>query len=137
MIIADTNLISYLYFENAFSEEVSTVHECDPEWASPVLWRSEFVNVVALYLRKKVISYADGLEAIDFAQRTIANREFSVSPYTVLDLVRTSGCSAYDCEFIALAKEFGRPLITYDKKILREFPGVAMDASEFIRQNQK
>jgi len=33
--------------------------------------------------------------------------------------------SSYDCEFVSLAKEAGLPLITEDKKILREFPEIA------------
>ena len=85
MIIADTNLLSYLYFDSLHSEEVSLIHEKDPDWACPVLWRSEFVSVVSLYLRKKIITYKEGLDAIDFARRTVGEREFSVSQYAVLE----------------------------------------------------
>ncbi|NDG42863.1 MAG: VapC toxin family PIN domain ribonuclease, partial [Betaproteobacteria bacterium] len=36
--------------------------------------------------------------------------------------VRDSDCSAYDCEFIALAIKLNTKLVTVDKKLLREFP---------------
>ena len=43
----------------------------------------------------------------------------------VLELVRGSDCSAYDCEFIALAETLGTRLSTIDAKLLRAFPRVA------------
>jgi predicted nucleic acid-binding protein len=40
----------------------------------------------------------------------------------VLELVRDSDCSAYDCEFIALAIKLDTKLVTVDKKLLKAFP---------------
>jgi predicted nucleic acid-binding protein len=37
----------------------------------------------------------------------------------VLGLVRDSGCSAYDCDFIALAIKLNPTLVTMDKKRLK------------------
>lgn len=137
MIIADTNLISYLYFDTIYSEMANEIHEFDAEWACPTLWRSEFVNVVSHYLQRKIINYQDGLDAIDFAQRTIGEREFIVSQYAVFELVSKSACSSYDCEFVALANELRTHLITFDKKILKEFPGVAIHPKDFLLENKK
>jgi predicted nucleic acid-binding protein len=36
--------------------------------------------------------------------------------------VRDSDCSAYDCEFAALAMTLGVNLVTMDAKLLRTFP---------------
>jgi len=36
--------------------------------------------------------------------------------------VRDSDCSAYDCEFMALAMKLDTRLVTVDKKLLRAFP---------------
>lgn len=51
--------------------------------------------------------------------------------YDVHALVRKSDCSAYDCEFVALAVCLGIWLETMDKKVLRGFPGeaVSLDAA--------
>ena len=43
----------------------------------------------------------------------------------VLELVRGSDCSAYDCEFVALAETLGTQLVTMDGRLLRAFPGIA------------
>ena len=49
MIVADTNVISYLLLPTGFSEQASQLYRIDPDWAAPELWRSEFRNVLALY----------------------------------------------------------------------------------------
>ena len=44
---------------------------------------------------------------------------------------------AYDCEFVALADDLRLPLITTDKKILSEFPSVALSIADYLdRQNE-
>jgi predicted nucleic acid-binding protein len=40
----------------------------------------------------------------------------------VLELVRDSDCSAYDCEFVALTMKLGAKLVTMDARLLRAFP---------------
>ena len=132
MIVADTNLISYLHFKNRYSEEANSVHELDPIWVSPLLWRSEFLNIIMMHLRKELISFDEGLKAFDLAKKVIGDREFSVSPIDVLELSLQSQCSAYDCEFVALARDFGIKLVTYDKKLLTSFPKIATSATDFI-----
>lgn len=47
----------------------------------------------------------------------------------VLELVRDSDCSAYDCEFVALAMSLGITLVTEDKKLLKAFPAQALALS--------
>ena len=48
--------------------------------------------------------------------------EFDVHSRDVLELVRDSECSAYDCEFVSLAARLGTKLVTMDKKVLKAFP---------------
>ena len=55
------------------------------------------------------------------AERLLAGAEFDIDSTSVLELVRTSDCSAYDCEFVALAKTLGTR-VTMDKKLLKDFP---------------
>ncbi len=55
----------------------------------------------------------------------MAGNEREVDSQQVLELVQNSDCSAYDCEFAALALRLGVPLVTMDKKLLKAFPGVA------------
>ncbi len=52
----------------------------------------------------------------------LAGAEFEIDSDDVLELVRDSDCSAYDCESIALAIKLDTKLITVDKKLLKAFP---------------
>ena len=52
-------------------------------------------------------------------------REYEVASLDVLSLVKQSACSAYDCEFVALAKGLGVRPVTMDRKLVSCFPDTA------------
>jgi predicted nucleic acid-binding protein len=131
MIVVDTNVIAYLYFKSEFSHCAEAVMTRDSVWAAPLLWRSEFRNVLAFYLRKKIITYPVALQIIEQAESLMDGGEYSASSESVLELIQSSQCSAYDCEFIYLARELKVPLVTADKKILAEFPKDCISLTEF------
>ncbi|MEY3759755.1 MAG: hypothetical protein RIR39_1246 [Pseudomonadota bacterium] len=132
MIVADTNIISYLFLPTIYSERASQLYKIEPEWAAPGLWRSEFRNVLALYLRQKIVTLAEALVLQEEAEALMTDQEFTVTSLQVLTLADSSTCSAYDCEFVALAKQHAVKLVTQDKKILREFPEVAVSLDDFL-----
>lgn len=43
----------------------------------------------------------------------------------MLQLVSTSRCSAYNCEFVAVAEQLAVPLVTEDRAIVAAFPVLA------------
>jgi predicted nucleic acid-binding protein len=59
--------------------------------------------------------------------------EYEVNPEQVLRPVDDSRCSAYDCEFIVLARDLGVPMIASDRQLLREFPDAALSMEDFTR----
>jgi predicted nucleic acid-binding protein len=122
MIIVDTNTIAYLFLEGQHSQEAEALLKHYPIWIAPILWRSEFRNVLALYIRKKILPYPDALKLMKQAEKLMQGNEHTVSSDDILELVKHSTCSAYDCEFVALARELEMPLVTADKKILAAFP---------------
>ena len=63
----------------------------------------------------------------------LARKEFTVSTSAVLQLVSRSNCTAYDCEFVALADAEHVQLVTADRQILQEFPEVAISLDKFVR----
>ena len=122
MIVVDSNILAYLYLPGDRTAAAEALLEQDPEWAAPVLWRSEFRNVLAGYMRRKTITFDQACSLQSEAESLLAGAEFEVDSSSVLELVRDSDCSAYDCEFIALAIKLNTKLVTVDKKLLREFP---------------
>ena len=122
MIVVDSNILAYLYLPGDRTAAAEALLEQDPEWAAPVLWRSEFRNILAGYMRRKTITFDQARSLQSEAESLLAGAEFEVDSSSVLELVRDSDCSAYDCEFIALAIKLNTKLVTVDKKLLREFP---------------
>lgn len=131
MIVADRNLIAYLMLRGEQTKSARAVLRADPVWAAPLLWRSEFRNVLSLYVRKGHLSLTDALEYIREAEVLLQGREYQVPSAPILVLSKESGCTAYDCEFVHIAKELGVPLVTSDKRVLRAFPRLAVSIAEF------
>lgn len=122
MIVVDSNILAYLYLPGERTADAEALLEQDPDWAAPMLWRSEFRNILAGYLRRKTLTFEQACSLQSEAEDLLSGSEFAVDSRVVLELVRDSDCSAYDCEFVALAIKLDTKLVTADKKVLRAFP---------------
>ncbi|SLM47170.1 conserved protein of unknown function [Nitrospira japonica] len=131
MIVADTNLLIYLYVQGQRTEESEAVLRRDAIWAAPLLWRSEFRNVLIGLVRNDVLALNEAISMVDEVERWLDGHEYSVISRNVLTLAEQSGCSAYDCEFVALAQDLRVPLVTADRHVLKAFPAVAISPSSF------
>ena len=131
MIVADTNLLIYLYVQGQRTQESEAVLQQDAVWTAPLLWRSEFRNVLIRLVRTDALQLEKALVIIDEAERWLTGHEYSVVSRQVLDLASRSGCSAYDCEFVALAQDLEVPLVTNDRQILKAFPTIAVSPLAF------
>lgn len=129
MIVVDSNVLAYLYLPGEYTAAAEALLEQDPDWAAPILWRSEFRNILAGYMRRKAITFEQATSLQREAESLLEGSEFEVDSQTVLELVRDSDCSAYDCEFVALAMKLDAKLVTMDKKLLRAFPKRAVTLS--------
>jgi predicted nucleic acid-binding protein len=105
----------------------------DPHWIAPFLWRSEFRNIMALAIRRNTVTIDTALEIVRRAEASLEHNEFVVWSDAILKLVARSNCTAYDCEFVALAQAEGVQLVTADRQTLREFPEVAISLNKFVR----
>ncbi|GMR16566.1 MAG: hypothetical protein BMS9Abin31_0913 [Gammaproteobacteria bacterium] len=132
MIVVDTNIVSYLYLSGDRSRSSEELLIYDAQWTAPILWLSEFRNILALYLRKNILNLDDALSITRQAEQLLADNTYEVSSTHVLELVNNSQCSAYDCEFVALAQHLNIPLITADKKLLQAFPSIAVTIESYI-----
>ena len=137
MIVVDTNIIGYLFLSSERSSQVEKAFKKDAEWTAPLLWRSEFRNVLAQYIRKGILSFEDAVRIMDEAEKLMEGSEYEVVSMDVLRLVEKSSCSAYDCEFVALAKDLEVSIVTVDKQILREFPDIAISLDEYVADKSK
>lgn len=133
MIVVDSNVLAYLYLPGEFTPAAEALVEHDPDWVAPVLWRSEFRNIMAGYLRRGKLTLEQALALQGEAEDLLGGAEYEVDSRSVLELVRDSECSAYDCEFVALALKLDTKLVTMDGKVLRSFPDIAVALSRGSR----
>ncbi|MEA2110378.1 MAG: type II toxin-antitoxin system VapC family toxin [Pseudomonadota bacterium] len=133
MIVVDTNIISYFYLNSEYSKITEQTFKKDPVWSAPILWRSEFRNVLTFYLRKKIITLSEAIDIFECAEELLKENEYEINSMQVLSLSHSSGCSAYDCEFVNLAKDLGALLVTQDKRILHNFQETAISMSQFLK----
>ena len=131
MIIVDTNVIAYLLLGGEETPQARAALREDPVWAAPILWRSEFRNVLAMYLRQGHLVLSDALELVAEAESLLRGSEYRVESGRVLSLVAVSPYSAYDCEFVALSQELSVPLVTCDRQLLGAFPSVTVALDSF------
>lgn len=133
MIIVDTNIIAYLHVNGKFTTLALQLLEKDSTWVAPPLWQSEFRNLLLNYIRHNIMSIEDGIRLMEDALLTMQNRELVPSNALILTLAANSSLSAYDCEFVALAKELSCRLVTVDKQIVKTFPEIAISLEEAIK----
>ena len=72
---------------------------------------------------------SDALDAHVDGELAVTTRD--VKPAHVLELASDSRCSAYDCEYVALARALGVRLVTADQQILEAFPTIATSLADF------
>jgi predicted nucleic acid-binding protein len=129
MIVVDSNIVAYLYLPSDYTASAEALLLQDANWGAPLLWRSEFRNILAGYVRRKTLTFEAALGLQLEAENLLADSEYEVDSRRVLELVRDSDCSACDCEFVALAMTLGVKLVTMDAKLLKAFPKYAISLS--------
>jgi predicted nucleic acid-binding protein len=140
MIVVDTMVVAYgLLPHPHFADEVEGVRAKDGDWAAPSVWRSELRNVLLQYVRAvesgplaEDLQLGDAFGVMEDAEALLADQTYRVNSEEVMRTALESGCSAYDCEYVALAQRLGVWLVTYDDEVLDAFPDTALHPSEFL-----
>jgi len=131
MIAVDVNALAYLWIPGDLTPFAERALDRDPQWVSSLLWRSEFRNVLAGYLRRGELDPEAVSRSLHGAEAQMEGREYLLPSAAVMRLVMRSECSAYDCEYVALAEDLGVRLVTADRQVLRAFPDLAVSLRDF------
>lgn len=133
MIVVDVNTLAYLWIPGELTALAERALARDPHWVAPVLWRSEFRSVLAGCLRGGRLDAAAAGRCLEGAEAQMSGYEFTVPSALVMRKVGESTCSAYGCEYVALADDLGVPLVTSDKQVLAQFPRLARGLAAFAQ----
>lgn len=126
MIVVDANVLAYLYLPGENTMRAEALWRDDPDWAAPVLWRSEFRNILTDGVRRGSLTLDQACRIQSRVESLMGGREYHVDSMQVLTLAYEGKCTAYDCEYVALALTLGIRLVTGNQQVLRSFPGVAV-----------
>lgn len=133
MIVVDTNIIAACCEINDRKAVAQRLRALDREWHAPALWVSEFRNLILNFQKRGSLPKEYLPDLMTQARDLVpAGKTHPVADEKVLALGLRSGCTAYDCEFAALAEALDVPLLTWDKQLLGSFPGLAVTPEDFL-----
>ncbi len=132
MIVVDTNLVAYTLIAGEKTAQAREMLARDPDWRLPSLWRHEFLNVLATYARQGHATAAQARGIWVAAVTRFSPAEEPVDAEAALAIAVEHPVSAYDAQFVALARRLRAPLVTEDRRLQRCFPALAVSMREFL-----
>ncbi|MBM3532038.1 MAG: type II toxin-antitoxin system VapC family toxin [Alphaproteobacteria bacterium] len=132
MIVADANLLVALVIESPNTALAEAVLRKALRWFAPPVWRSEVANILVNYIRRDALRPDSAYRRWERISKILGDGERATDRIRVFELASASGCSAYDCEYAAVAEALGMPLLTFDRKVLRAFPQIAANPAAFL-----
>jgi len=132
VIVVDSNVIAYCWLNTDRTPVAQAVRLNDDDWHVPLLWRSEMRSILAGYVRKGSLEVKQAAQVMDHVERELGGNEHLVESVDVMALVGSTTLSAYDCEFVALAKALGVRLVTEDRGVLKAWPRHALTMEAFL-----
>ena len=133
MIVADANAVVALVLPGDASECSERLQLAEPMWVAPPLILSELRSVFSKLVRSGRQTATEGMGLLDVAVDALDAVTFEPDTRRVFELVASSGCSSYDCEYVAVAEELGCPLATADQQVLRAFPEIAKHPRDLVK----
>src|SRR5262245_57934542 len=131
-VVVDTNVVAYYLLGNTDRDlEVRKFWENVRDPLAPAIWEAEIANVVWMSIRAGVLPEPSGPAKLHLARRlgihTIATRALWHGA-----LVRSvqSGVAVDDMLFVELADREDIPLVTFDRRLLKNWPEIACRPAE-------
>ena len=131
MIVVDTNVMVALLMGGGRGPHAQRLLQRDAEWSAPEIVMSELSNVLVGFVRRGDMTGGEAGTLTERAEAVLGGRISRVPGAAVIDTALECGLTAYDAEFVALARALGVPLVTMDAAILRGAPDVAAPLEAF------
>lgn len=131
MIVVDVNVLVYAQIEGDKTPLALKVKETDPQWVVPPLWQHEFLNVLATFTRHGVLDLPQASKIWQQARRRLQRAERKVELAAALTLATEQRISAYDAQYLALARSLGVLCVSEDRALQKKFPALAVSMAAF------
>jgi predicted nucleic acid-binding protein len=134
VIVVDVNVIAYLLIVGDKTVNAQALRELDTDWIVPDLWRDEFLNILATYIRQGGTDLETAKKMWQTATDLFRAAERRADPISALELAHQHRLSAYDAQYLAVAFKLNLKLITEDKALRQAVPQHCLTMSEFLEQ---
>jgi len=128
VIVVDTNVMVQLVAGGDQHDTAATLLLRDPVWSAPPILMSELRNVLVGLVRRGEITEGQATAMTHDASAILGDRVAAVSGRQTIAAALECGLTAYDAEFVVLARSLRVPLATLDRAILSGAPDVAVPA---------
>jgi predicted nucleic acid-binding protein len=132
MIVVDVNIIAYLLIAGERTAEAQALYALDPDWVAPDLWRDEFLNILATYVRHGGAELEAAKQLWQIAVDLFGVKEQRADPLSTLELSTRFRVSAYDAQYLAVAAGLGARLLTEDRALRQSAPEHTTTPHEFL-----
>jgi len=132
VIVVDSNIIAARNLTSALTPQAKQVEHKDPVWIVPCLWRYEFQNILASAIKAKQITLEQALNVWQKVSGILMENESEPPAARVIELVAHYGITAYDGQFIALARDMDILCVTEDQELQGKFPGIVVSMEGFL-----
>ena len=125
--VVDTNVVAYfLLGTEPFAAEARRFLAAASAPMAPALWEAEIANVLWMAVRSGVLPADEAARRLSLAVR-LGIQAVPTRPLLQGSLLRSvaSGIAVYDTLFVEFARRERCPLVTFDRALLRCFPGIA------------
>lgn len=131
MIVVDVNVIAYFLIKGEKTAAARELLRRDPDWRLPALWRHEYLNVLATFAREGGATIAEAKTLWQRGVELFGPRERSMDMESALVMATENRISAYDAQYITLARELHTICVTEDQRLLKMFPALTRTMQTF------
>jgi predicted nucleic acid-binding protein len=137
VIVVDVNVVVHLLTGSGKHEAARALWDLEPDWRLPALWRHEFLNVLATLAREGFIGREEADQLWKNGLSLFTGAETAVPWSEALDLAIGKRISAYDAQYVALARSLRSPLVTEDAKLRKAFPDECVSLETAVSERRQ
>ena len=134
MLVVDANVVAFAFIAGEKTEAARALKDRDPDWRLPRIWREEFANVLAVQVRARRIRRDAALTLYAEALSSLLPGETEADPVLALEIATDLRISAYDAQYLALARQLGSPLASEDSGLRAADPSRVISLAEASRR---
>ena len=130
MIVVDANVMVYAVTDTGHTGRAREVLQSASAIAVPRLWRAESANALVTLARAGYLDPRAALSVYEQLLGAFVRSERDVDSMACARTALQEGLSAYDAEYVTLARNLGCRLVTNDGRLLSAVPDVTLSLAE-------